>query len=142
MTDQQTILIIAVPFILMGVIFALVPIIMNKSRKNKALKCDRETMATIVEYIRYHGDEHYTYAPVYSYWANDKEYQKTSTYSFSRRKHSVGDKVALRYNSENPDIIFVEEEQYVVKIVSVIFGIISVVMLIVGIGLGISAIFG
>ena len=52
MTDQQTVLIIAVPFILMGVIFALVPIIMNKSRKKKALKCDRETMATIIEYIR------------------------------------------------------------------------------------------
>ena len=50
--------------------------------------------------------------------------------------------MALRYNSENPDIIFVEEEQYVVKFVSVIFGIISVVMLIVGIGLGIGSIIG
>lgn len=142
MTEQETILMLALPFILIGVIFAIVPIIMNKSRKKKAMKCDRETTATVVEYIRYRGDGHSTFAPVYSYWANDKEYQKTSTYSFSRRKHSVGDKVALRYNSENPEIIFVEEEQFVVKFVSVIFGIISAVMLIVGFGIGIGTIIG
>ena len=126
----------------LGVVFAFVPIIMNKSRKKKAMKCDRETTATVVEYIRYQGDEHITYAPVYSYWADEKEYQKTSTYSFSGQKHSVGDKVTLRYNSENPDIIFVEEEQYVVKFISVIFGIISAVMLIVGFGIGIGTLIG
>ncbi len=136
----MTELIIAGPFLIIGVIFALVPIIMNKSRKKKALKCDRETIATVAEYICYRGDTNYTYAPVYSYWANGKEYRKTSTYSFSRRKFSVGDKVSLRYNSENPNIIFVEEEQYIVKFLSVIFGIISAVMIIVGIAIGIGTI--
>lgn len=50
--------------------------------------------------------------------------------------------MALRYNSENPEMIFVEEEQFVVKFVSVIFGIISAVMLIVGFGIGIGTIIG
>lgn len=140
MTDQEMILMIAGPFILMGVIFALVPIIMNKSRKKKAMQCDRETTATVVEYMRYRGDGNTTFAPVYSYWVNDKEYRKTSTYSSSRRKFSVGDKVALRYCSDNPDIIFVKEEQYIIKFMSVIFGLISAVMIIVGSGIAIGTI--
>ena len=85
MTEQQVGLMIAGFFILMGIIFALVPIIMNKSRKKKAAMCDRETTATVVEYMGYRDDTGYTYAPVYLYWANDKEYRKTSSYSSSRR---------------------------------------------------------
>ncbi|MDD6072533.1 MAG: DUF3592 domain-containing protein [Clostridiales bacterium] len=142
MTEQESLLVISLFFILIGVIFAVVPIIMNKSRKKKAMKCDRETTATVVEYMCYRDDTTYTYAPVYSYWVNDKEYKKTSSYSCSIQKHSVGDKVALRYNSENPEMIFVEEEQYIIKFVSVIFGIISAVMLIVGFGIGIGTIIG
>ena len=143
MTEQQQVsLMIAGPFLLIGVIFALVPIIMNNSRKKKALKCDRETTATVADYVCYRDDTGYTYAPVYSYWVNDKEYKKTSSYSSSGRKFSVGDKVVLRYNSDNPDIIFVEEEQYIVKFMSVIFGIISAVMIIVGVAIGIGSIIG
>lgn len=140
MTEQETILMIAAPFLLIGVIFALVPVIMNQNRKKKAAKCDRETTATVVEYMCYRGDGRSTYAPVYSYWVNDKEYRKTSVYSFSGKKFAVGDKVALRYNSENPDMIFVKEEQFIIKFVSVIFGIISAVMIIVGGALAIGTI--
>ena len=142
MTEQQVGLMIAGFFILMGIIFALVPIIMNKSRKKKAAMCDRETTATVVEYMGYRDDTGYTYAPVYLYWANDKEYRKTSSYSSSRRKFSVGDKVVLRYNAKNPEMIFVKAEQYIVKFMSVIFGIISGVMLIVGLGIGIGFMMG
>lgn len=141
MTEKQIMLLIAGPFVLMGVIFALVPIIINKSRQKKAAKCDRETTATVVEYVCHRGDGHTTYAPVYSYWANDKEYRKTSIYSSSIQKFSVGDKVTLRYHSDNPDIIFVKEEQYIIKFLSVIFGIISAVMLLVGVGIGIGSMF-
>ena len=140
MKEQEIILMIAGPFILMGVIFALVPIIMNKRRKKKAMQCNCETTATVVEYICYRGDGHTTFAPVYSYWANNKEYRKNSTYSCSRRKFSVGDKVVLRYNSDNPDIFFVEEEQYIIKFLSVIFGIISAVLIFVGMAIGIGTI--
>ena len=104
--------------------------------------CDRETTATVVEYMGYRDETGYTYAPVYLYWANDKEYRKTSSYSSSRRKFSVGDKVVLRYNAKNPEMIFVEAEQHIVKFMSIIFGIISGVMLIVGLGIGIGFMVG
>lgn len=57
-------------------------------------------------------------------------------------KFAIGDKVALGYNSANPDMIFVAEEQYMITIISVIFGIISAVMLIVGFAIGITTIIG
>lgn len=139
MSNQQIMLLIGGFFLFMGVIFSLVPILMNKSRKKKALKCDRETTATVVEYVYYRSDTGHTYAPVYSYWANGKEYRKTSSYSSSMQKFSVGDQVVLRYNSENPDMIFVAGEQYIIKFLSVIFGIISAIMIIVGIAVGIGS---
>lgn len=124
-------------FVLVGAIFALVPIIMNKSRKKRAAESDRETKATVVMYKSYRGDGCTTYAPVYSYWVNGKEYRKTSIYSSSGQKFSIGDEVVLHYKSDNPKIVFVEEEQYIVKLISVIFGIISGVMIISGMVIGI-----
>ena len=50
-----------------GLVFAIVPIIMIMARKKRAQKCDRSTLAEVVEYVRYYGDGHYTYAPVYAY---------------------------------------------------------------------------
>ena len=41
---------------------------------------------------------------------------------------------------KNPEMIFVEAEQYIVKFMSIIFGIISGVILIVGLGIGINRI--
>ena len=133
MTEQQTILMIAGIFLFIGAAFALVPIIMNKHRKKKAAQCDCETTATVAAYACYGGSSDCTYAPIYSYWVNEKEYKKTSKYSFSGQKFSVGDKVALRYNSSNPDIFFVDAEQFIIKFLSVIFGIISAVMILIGI---------
>ncbi|MGN0483048.1 MAG: DUF3592 domain-containing protein [Lachnospiraceae bacterium] len=132
MKDQQVTLLIAGMFFLIGVIFALVPIILVKSRKKKALLCDCMTTATVVEYVCCHSDGSRTYAPVYSYWVNGTEYRKTSHYSSSGRKFAVGDSVVLRYNKENPTMVFVQEEQYIVKFLSVIFGLISVVMFVIG----------
>ena len=50
--------------------------------------------------------------------------------------------MVLRYNAKNPEMIFVEAEQHIVKFMSIIFGIISGVMLIVGLGIGIGFMVG
>lgn len=136
MKDQQTTLLLAGMFLMIGAIFALVPIILRKSRKKKALQCDCTTMATVVDYVCYRSDNSRTYAPVYSYWVNGIEYRKTSHYSSSGRKHSVGDSVVLRYNKADPNMIFVQDEQFIVKFLSVIFGFISAIMIIVGVIVG------
>ena len=142
MNEQQFFLMVMGTFLLLGVIFALVPIIMAKSRKKKASKCDRMTTATIVEYMCYHGDTTDTYAPVYSYFVDGTEYRKTSNNSSSIIKSEIGDKVALQYNSENPNMIYVEEEQHIEKFISIIFGIISAIMIIVSIAVGVSGLIG
>lgn len=141
MEEQIVFLMTGLIFLVVGVIFILVPFFMNKSRKKKAEKCNCTTTATVVEYICYRGDDCNTYAPVYAYWVNGTEYQKTSTCSFSRRKYAIGDKVELRYNGENPEMIYVESEQFIYKFVSVILYVVGIGMLIAGVIMGIMFLF-
>ena len=102
--------------------------------------CDQKTTATVIQYLCLKADSGHTYAPVYSYYVNGIEYQKTSVYSSTGRRFSVGDKVVLSYCSANPEIYYVEEEQSIIKFVSVILGIISAVMIIVSVCLAIGSI--
>lgn len=141
MTDRMAFLIASLTFLFVGLVFILVPFFMVRYRKKKAEKCDGLTTATVVEYICYRGNDGNTYAPVYSYLVNGTEYRKTSFYSFSGRKHAIGDKLELRYNSEKPDMFYVEDEQFVVKLVSVILCVVGIGMIIAGIILGIVLLF-
>ena len=130
-------LVLSALFLAIGIIFAIVPIIMIMARKKRAQKCDRSTTAEVVEYVRYHGDSHYTYAPVYAYWANGTEYRTVSKNAFTGRRFSLRDKLTIFYNNENPKMIYVEKEQFIIKFVITIFFVISIAMLFVGIIVGV-----
>ena len=118
--NNETIILSGI-FFLMGLIFQAVPVILKYLRKRRSERCTSMTTATITGYVCRRDDSSTTYAPVYHYWANGQEYEKTSTCSSSRRKHNTGDKITLYYDSSNPKIIYVEEEQSVLNLISVIF---------------------
>ena len=134
--EFEALIMISVVFLTVGIVFAIVPIFMISARKKRAQKCDRSTTAEVVEYVRYHGDSHYTYAPVYAYWANGAVYKTVSKNAFTGRRFSVGDKFTIFYNNENPKMIYVQAEQFIIKFITTIFFIISIAMLLVGIIVG------
>lgn len=124
-------------FFFMGLLFQAVPVILKYLRKRRAERCKAMTTATITGYVCRSDDTSMTYAPVYQYWANGQEYEKVSTYSSSRRKHNTGDKITLYYDSSNPKIIYVEEEQGVLKFIAAIFHLLGTVFM----GIGVIVIF-
>ena len=116
--------------------FALVSVSSAETEGNFTYAISSEG-ATITGYVCRRDDSSTTYAPVYHYWANGQEYEKTSTFSSSRRKHNTGDKITLYYDSSNPKIIYVEEEQSVLNLISVIFHLLGTVFM----GIGVVVIF-
>lgn len=129
--EKELILLPAI-FLLIGLIFQMVPVCLKIFRKKRKERCTAVTTATITGYVCRRDDTSYTYAPVYRYWANGQEYEKVSATSSSRRKHQAGDKVVLAYDSTNPKVIYVEEEQEVIKVISLIFHILGTVFMGVG----------
>ena len=134
--NNETIILSGI-FFLMGLIFQAVPVILKYLRKRQSERCTSMTTATITGYVCRRDDSSTTYAPVYHYWANGQEYEKTSTFSSSRRKHNTGDKITLYYDSSNPKIIYVEEEQSVLNLISVIFNLLGTVFM----GIGVVVVF-
>ena len=134
--NNETIILSGI-FFLVGLIFQAVPVILKYLRKRRSERCTSMTTATITGYVCRRDDSSITYAPVYHYWANGQEYEKSSTYSSSRRKHNTGDKITLYYDSSNPKIIYVEEEQSVLKFIAFIFHLLGTVFM----GIGVVVIF-
>lgn len=131
--DMKDELVIAGFFAIFAVIFALVPFIIYLLRRSRAEQCDCQTTATIIDYIRHYGQNNDTFAPVYCYFANGIQYQTESHYSFSKCRHQIGDKVLLYYQSTDPEKIYVEDEQYIVKFLTIVFVILAGVMFLVSI---------
>lgn len=52
---------------------------------------------------------------------------KKSQNSSLKRKYTIADKVSLRFNSQDPDMIYVVNKEYIIQFMSLIFAIFSVV---------------
>lgn len=99
---------------------------MIKIRKNQGTKCDCLTTETIINCVRQYGKTSDTYAPVYLYWVNDFAYKKSQNSSL-KHKYTIADKVSLRFNNQDPDMIYVVNKEYIIQFMSLIFAIFSVV---------------
>ncbi len=101
-----TCIVVGVCFV--GIIFCGVGIIFSVSQKNKKKDCTQPVSAIIVEIKRSHYtsmDKRETSAwfPVYEYYVNGNKFRKTSNIGGSENAFSVGQKLTLYLNPENPE---------------------------------------
>lgn len=119
-----------------GIVFLSVAIVLSHIRRRKIKLCLEKTMAKLTEYSIQRtrsASGHYStfYHPVYAYYVKGVKYYEMSSYGLRRMKQDVGRDVLLYYNSENPNMFFVEEDLRISKILSIIFGLLGLVFLII-----------
>ena len=99
---------------LVGLVFYLIGFFVKRSRENKRDRCTM-TASGEVSSIRKrlsHGSGHSStlYYPTVRYTAKGKEYEEERSYGASGCPFSVGDKVIVKYNPDDPSDFYLPED--------------------------------
>lgn len=121
--------------IVLAAVVGLIPIFLIGWSKSRAKKCDCVTTAVLEGYERfdYPGQE-VDFAPVYRYTVDGKEYRTMSgTKVNNTRRWAVGKEVTLRYQSNDPNKIYVGAEKGVLKMICGFFWVMAIFLFCLGI---------
>lgn len=126
--SKLILLIIPAIFAFVGLCFLAFGIVMTIIPKNQEKKCTEEVTAVVVDMDEIKSTHrtkkrHYTtttYAPVYRYEYNGKEYTKKSNVSSSNPKFTEGDKVKIMLDPNDPTKFYVPDDN-TMSILSTIF---------------------
>ena len=96
--------------LLAGIIFIAGGIFIYIHSEHLKKVCTTSTQATIVDFKQEIDDEsnNVSYFPIIEYEVNGKKYNKTHSTSDSMHKYSVGQKINILYNPDNPDEYYIE----------------------------------
>lgn len=138
--SKLILLIIPAIFAFVGLCFLAFSIIMTIIPKNQEKKCTEEVTAVVVDMNEMRsthksGKRHYTtttYAPVYRYEYNGEEYTKKSNLSSSNPKFSLGDKVKIMLDPNDPTNFYAPDDN-TMSVLSTIFLIVGGALMLVSI---------
>lgn len=129
-------LLIPVIFLLASVIFLSVAIGMKVYDKNKKERCTERTQAEVVDIAESRNDDgRMLYAPVFSYTAGGQEYIKQRNSYTNPCDYSIGQKIILKYNPDNPQEFYAVGDStsdfliYIFGGISALFLVIAALML-------------
>ena len=96
-----------------GIIFVGLGIFLYTHAEHLKKVCIANTQATIVDFDQEIDDEsnNISYFPIIEYEVNGKKYNRRHTTADTTRKYSVGQKVSILYNPENPDEYYFEGDK-------------------------------
>lgn len=97
-------------------------------RRRKRKKCTVKTMGTLVRYNHTSQD---SYCPVFEFEADDIDYQGATNISSSMfcKKHRIGDSLELFYDPNDPETIYVPEQNSAANLIIGIFTFLAALML-------------
>ena len=122
----------------LGVAFWIPAIILGVILKNRTQKCTADAQAKVVR-INVHNssDSGLQYHPVYEYYAAGEYYTSEGAY-LSGRVPEVGETIWIKYNPDKPKQSYIPGyDDKVYKILTIVFGLIGVVPILVCIGIAI-----
>lgn len=135
MSANKILNIITIGLVLFGLIFFIVGAVISAVENNKKKRCTEEVSAVVIENrtVRSTSNNHgrsVTYSPVFHYTYNGNEYETQTGYSSSPAVFSVGEKTTLFVDPDSPSTIYCPRLK-VGKILSIVFGIIGAIFIVV-----------
>lgn len=124
-------------FLALGIVFCIVSAIVTVSFQKKKDYCTQIVEARIVTVNQIERSEagndppYRSYFPVYEYKYMGKTYQKASNVGNRKQAFEIGKTVQIYINPDNPEMIY--EDSAVPKLVSIIFGIIGVLFVVIAV---------
>ena len=104
-------------FVGIGVLILVIGVIVTHFMQQSYDACSETTTAVVIDNIR-HDD---TYAPVFAYTVDGKDYEEKSSYSTYPAKYDIGDKVELHYEPSKPSNFYVDKSINLVR--GILFGL-------------------
>lgn len=127
--------IIRYSFLILGIVFLIVSLVVNISFQKKKEKCTQGVEATIVDMNKMERTEtgndapYISYFPVYEYEYEGKIYRKGSNVGNNKNSFEIGKKVQIYIDPENPEVIY--EDSSIPKLIVRIFGGIGIVFILI-----------
>lgn len=91
-------------FIVIGVIFAVIGVIIMLMTHGKKVRCTSVTNAKVVDIIRnVTKDYSTTFYPLLEYNIDGTKYVRKPSIGFSSPKHKIGEEIEIHYNASNPN---------------------------------------
>ena len=121
-----------------GIAFWIPAMVIGIIGSNKSRKCTADTVATVIRInTRNSSDNGLEFHPVYEYYASGNVYTSEGAY-WKNRVPSVGERIQIKYNPEKPKQSYIPGyDNKVFKILTIVFGIIGAVPILVCIGIAI-----
>lgn len=139
MSDKTTfILIFTGVWVLLGIIFLTIAIVMYFVQKKKTEVCTVKTIGTVTDVVRSSmGNPRYSsFHPVVQYTtATGETIVRKSVYGTNPPKYSVGDTVHIHYNPQKTDEFYLPDDK-VGKIVRIVFMWVGIGMIFIGVLVG------
>ncbi|MBR1454362.1 MAG: DUF3592 domain-containing protein [Lachnospiraceae bacterium] len=135
MNDRTVVLLVSSIFIIVGIILVIVTIIINRIADKKIARCTSKLNGEVVgnSVAHYGGGETLIYYPVIKVYMNGAYEERTPGYGQSPPKYKVGDKVVILYNPDNTDEWLIENDNGIIKLITIVMLLISILITIVGI---------
>ena len=102
-------------FYILTVILATVGVVAVVSIRNTYSSCTETVEGTVIE-NEYNRSKD-VYYPVFQYKYGDSVYNETSNHGSKPAKYTVGEKVTVHVNPDNPSVYYVDKTDYIVIIV-------------------------
>lgn len=148
---KLVVIIVSIPMFLTGAVFLTIGIVMNRADKALDKRCTETVTAEVTELDSETGSyqtgrrghrrtkTYTTYAPRFSYTIDGREYNTLFSRYSSPPEFEVGEQTEIRYDPDEPTVIYVESSKSM-RTMSIIFIIIGSAALAVGVILVIAGI--
>ncbi|MBR4628238.1 MAG: DUF3592 domain-containing protein [Ruminococcus sp.] len=123
---NKVLAIVSAAVILFGAIFAAVGMILGVVRKNREKRCTYKLTATVCENVRSRDSDSKAVYPVYSYTYKGQQYRIRSSSGSYPPQFSVGEKVEMYIDPDDPKVFFVPDDK-TTRTVSLVFTILGFV---------------
>lgn len=130
-------------WLLIGIVFFIIGIVMKNNRKKKEFNCTSKTMGIVKDLVRnvsYDSDNRSStsmWHAVFEYKIGDLTYVKESPYGTSQSKYAIGQEVEIYYNPEDPHEYYVAGEK-TLKILGNVFTFLGLGLILLGLFISIA----
>lgn len=116
MSQNEVIWILQAGFILMGIIFEMIGVILLITETRDKKICTQCVLATIIDIqcsdsISVNDTKVISWYPVYEYRTQEKIFRKKAKIGSAKKNFYIGQKVEMYINPENPNIFYCPQEK-------------------------------
>ena len=119
-------------FFIVGILTCIIAIVIGINQNKLKARCTAEVTAIVIENVEKKdtdddGGTSITYAPVFSYNYNNRDYMRQSSVSSNPPKYSVGEQTVLMINPDKPEEYYNSDGQFGIVIIAIL-GIVFVII--------------